>query len=53
MHSCGERIVDVNTTMTLDLNSYLHVDLYVGLKADQNADFSGDIKQCIKKVLMY
>ena len=53
MQSCGERIVDVNTTTTLDLNAYLHVDLHVGLKANQNADFSGNIKQCIKKVLMY
>ena len=40
MHSYGERIVDVNTTMTLDLNA----DLYVDLHADLYGDFRCQIK---------
>ena len=34
MHSYGERIVDVNTMTTLDLNADLHVDLHADPKAN-------------------
>ena len=33
MYSYGEIIVDVNTTMTLDLNADLYTDLHVDLYA--------------------
>ena len=55
MHSYGERIVDVNTTMTLDLNTDLNGkigdNLRPGLNAYLSIDFNGNIKKCIKSVL--